>query len=700
MNDYTKNLPCLQSVGPWWSEKDRRLLFCYLLKIFPFDADFLSASDAAAYIIDGTEHRISSIEIKNDFESFMKKRKSVICTCTALKRCTFSFGKLNTNICHLCPYSNSYTNHFIADECRFISYVIKFDPLQLSGINAKLAAGSTEAFVSQVPIYIDKYLIDTFPMTIIVEPFINGHSNFETKSTEEFFQHVREEIRSGTSKRISYLRLKHAIADYYPDYQELVLSSAYLFFEDIINDCHSIRSVAPNSVRNLYNIFSTSCNKKHNKKPSSFYDEEQSAVSRKIFVLHTIDEEEGKVEIVEADELFPLSNNQNELDMEQVDPLTELLDVDYQALPSLEDHLLQPESDMSSYSLPDLPVDSKIKVQSFRESFDNSPISVSNKDIVAPEELAFFQEFYPITEYENIFIYGNGEIQSDNGILTAFTTNCTYLCAEVVKTENYLALLLINHIGEQLLYPLDLFGPKFVRNIANLRIPVYSSNRYFLSLYLFRNKVYKLNILDVGLAYSLMHNTPACGISTFQRGGLINSMNSYPELYEKCSAYIGENGRMQLKRFEDYSSLLCGDGENAPFRDMPRLYKSFALTNFQYSFDGTCIPIREGVFMQIRVTHINFDITEYELIQIYMDACIALNTKCPFCEGLVHILKMNKDGILFYITGNIHRRRTTQLYLSSSIRRAFSMVSTFEEAINIEEQFLDYSPKTNLDCEK
>lgn len=690
MNDYSKNLPCLQSVGPWWSEEDRRTLFCYLLKIFPFGADFLSASDAASYDNNEMKHTISSIEIKNDFDSFKKKRKSVLCTCTALRRHVFSFGKLNSKICNLCPYSTSYTNHSIGDESRFISYMIKFDPLPLSEISSSLAAGTTDAFVSHVPIYVEDYLIDVIPITIYLEPFLRDIPKCESKCSEEFFQYMREEISSYTIKRISYLRTKQIIESYYPDYLELALHSAYAFFEDIKNACQNIRSVAPNSVRNLYNILSASCHKKHNKKPSTYYDEELSSVSRKMYVLHTFDDAEGKLEIIEEDAIFKLSDDENDPPADQSDLLRELLDADYQSLPALEDHLMQSETILT----PDIPVDSNLHVKSSHNSFDESPIDETNIEIVAPEELVVFHEFYTLTNYADIFVYGNGELQTDNGILTAFTENCAYLCMEVVKSGDTYALLMVNPTGEKILYSLEQFGPKAIRNIADQEIPVYTSSRYFLSLYLFRNKVYRLDILDVGIACSLKQKTPISGISSFEQGGLVSSMTAYHELYDSFVSVADEQNQKQLKRLEHYSSLLCSDGENAPFKDMPRLSRGFQLSNFIYTFEKLCNPIREGTFMQIRALDAARILSEEETLQIYMDACIALNAKCPFWEGYIYILKMNTKGLLVYITGNLHKRHTIQLYLSSCIRRTFSMTAAINEIVSIEEQFLDYEFKT------
>ena len=58
---FEDSLPCLQSVSPWWSETDRRILFCYLKAIFNLESDYLSDHQAAVYSDNGEERRLSSI---------------------------------------------------------------------------------------------------------------------------------------------------------------------------------------------------------------------------------------------------------------------------------------------------------------------------------------------------------------------------------------------------------------------------------------------------------------------------------------------------------------------------------------------------------------------------------------------------------------------------------------------------------------
>ena len=67
---YTKTLPCLQTIGPWWTESDRRTLFCYLLKIFPFDAEYLSTLPAAIFLEDNDARHLTAIEIQSEYDFF------------------------------------------------------------------------------------------------------------------------------------------------------------------------------------------------------------------------------------------------------------------------------------------------------------------------------------------------------------------------------------------------------------------------------------------------------------------------------------------------------------------------------------------------------------------------------------------------------------------------------------------------------
>ena len=63
-------LPCLNAVGPWWTDEDRRTLFCHLMSIFHFDENYLTTLPASLVQDSLDTYRMEASSIKSDYRLF------------------------------------------------------------------------------------------------------------------------------------------------------------------------------------------------------------------------------------------------------------------------------------------------------------------------------------------------------------------------------------------------------------------------------------------------------------------------------------------------------------------------------------------------------------------------------------------------------------------------------------------------------
>ena len=103
-------LPCLKAVGPWWTNEDRRLLFCHLLSIFDFDADYLATIPSLVHYDSDNSNLLDVASIDSDYRLFKKSLSTKKINCSCIRKISLSFGKFNHRLCFLCPYSTTYKN--------------------------------------------------------------------------------------------------------------------------------------------------------------------------------------------------------------------------------------------------------------------------------------------------------------------------------------------------------------------------------------------------------------------------------------------------------------------------------------------------------------------------------------------------------------------------------------------------------------
>ena len=86
-------LPCLQAVGPWWTDEDRRLLFCHLLSIFHFDANYLATLPSLVHHDSDYSNQLDVSSIDSDYRLFKKSLPTKKINCSCIRKISLSTNK-------------------------------------------------------------------------------------------------------------------------------------------------------------------------------------------------------------------------------------------------------------------------------------------------------------------------------------------------------------------------------------------------------------------------------------------------------------------------------------------------------------------------------------------------------------------------------------------------------------------------------
>lgn len=685
-NDET--LPCLQAIGPWWSEIDRRILFCHLMNIFGLEAKYIASLPAASYSNLGKSCHISSLEIENEFHAFLRENNNKKGSCPKIRNISFSFGKLNPRLCCLCPYSSTYKNQNQSDEYRFIYYLIHSKSVSLSTYINQDNMKTDNIFISHFPVYIDEILIDSYPFSLIAEKFLQMYAGDFIYDHDNSIKKILDLVHSNIDKRIKYLRIKDIIMEYYPDYQTTALLSAdntIRYLEE--SNCNTRYTVNESLIKRLFNRL-----KDHKPyvplNPQNYLYEEVSILEPVLFessvLANNNSTDIGTSEYLDK-ETDPSSNNTSQKECTGTTPTNPLsmFEDDYFRTLQVMDELIINRDIFSESS----PIKGISDAETFELPSDEPHTSYKKHNNKSQDFASYttFKEYYVPSNPENLFIYGSAGISNDTVIFNAFIENAAFLCMEPAICDSVSGVLIANPSEDMLFYSIGDYGPKLLRVIADTNIPVYTSNSYYLCRYLFQNKVFKLNIKDIGIAKSLMNKRIVRGIKDITLTPWQDCMNEYRMLYEDAVKRLSDDDKQHLKRLEKYSCLLCSNGEKAPFADIEHLYSVPYSSSFDYTYKAENKPNISGVFFFIKAITTS-SLHADDIIKHYIDICIDLDEHISFTSGNIYILKLNENGILFYITGNDTRRQEIQLYLSAGSRRCFSSISSKDNSVIIEEK--------------
>lgn len=737
LNNKDSLLPCLQSVGPWWTAKDRKLLFIYLKKTFGFDSSYLASLLASKGNDGGVDYKLTESEIEDEYNHYLKNSGVTKYSCACLRELSFSFGKINPKLCFLCPYNRTYKNNSQADEYRLIYHLIKQGiPLRTYITND---AFIKKAFLSYFPAYVSGVLVDAYPFYFFIERAIEMELFSPERDLDSFRAELLAGVREDVLKKVKYLRLKPKLEILSKDYEHELMSSVDAAFLFLLESNSSARHSDKTLLRRLFNQLKDRkayCGKKPgeysaDKAPAPCSDlfanklaeaneiEELKNPSPNLTVDSIVPDIPVSTDSISTPETSPvvpkvesistpLRVKQDKIDVEaeevsgneptkdKVAPwelsLNDRIDLLLGDAPVFGEPRIKPQEEPRP-DVPDEPVSVPVVTVTSQESIDTpeEPPIAPLDPLPADLQEQHFRSFYELEISDSIFSYGSAGEFLDQTIFESFISESEWFCMEPVVYDGREGVLICNG-REKVFYCISDYGPKPVRNISDTSLQVYTSNAFMLAKFLFKNRIYELNLKDVGAASSLQGNKEIHGISDFSLLKFPECMGRYRDIYESAVSSLSSAQVDYLLLFEEYIKLLITDGSSAPFTCLDGLYKTNGSLSLSYLYDEKMVPLISGRFASVNIgesCRLNAD----HVMTNFMKVCIELNKRMPFSEGNIYILNISSSSLLLYLTGSKTFMDTCQLYLSSCSRRIFSKDADGENVI-LEEFSIPFEPSS------
>lgn len=735
---YDNTLPCLQAIGPWWTELDRRNLFCRLMYLFPFTADYFSKLPAAKEPVFNGDMILDAGSIQNSADIFKHSDESKKCSCAAIRSFSFSFGKLNPRICYLCPYSGTYKNQYKDDEYRFLYHIMLSDKRTLNNYMQNTSKNMDAIFMSYFPAYSNGILIEAYPLAFFADIFQKIQAGAYLNNPEGFRNYLLSSVKDAIRNNYKYFRLKSTIEKYYPDTPESILLSVEQAMDEIINTNDSTRNINETMMKRLFNLLCMDKKKYIHKNPKDYLSKDSEAESPKLFQSSLFSGDALKQFGIINASTYSISDTK-ELESSAISSLPEnplahmesdifrnlpLLDSDAAKSPVVPDTPIVPEPTDKEVkpSVKDLGSGDETrtvgkhlnaKAESCNESKPKADITALPEQAPAeipssvtttnnPEDIlpktsnnpdTRFPEYTPVNNAEDIFIYGGNDIERQKAILDVFFLDNDYFCMETASVNNMHGLLIMNSSNAFLFYDVDTYGPKPIHQLVNSKRPIYTANLYVLCRYLHRHKIYHYTVHDVSMAMSLNMNQILTPDDKFYKTPLPERFKSYKNVYLTSIASLSPHLLTEMKRMEEFLILMSADGNNPPFDGLLSLCRADNSLVYEFLYDGKKTPLRAGTFLYLRAVAKSIKAFPEKLITLYMDTLIDLNRHVPFYNGNIQLLKLNENGLLLYVMGNSMDIQKVRLYLTACARRAFSVFSTTENPITFEEKTTEYAPR-------
>lgn len=669
-NTFDQTLPCLQCVGPWWSENDRRILFCHLNKMFSFNDGYLATLPAAKYKVGDEDLCLSNSDINNEYARFSKDNEGKRSTCNKIRNFKFSFGKINPHICYLCPFSKTYKNYNQSHEYRLIYYFLNDINLDFKAYISKNNTTVDTLFDSYYPAYIDKVLVDAFPFSMIAQFVLDKESNAYLSAPSDFKNELNDMCKKIIIEQVRYVRLKDKYEVNGLSYKDEIIKAGANAFDMLLNSNAKTRlDIDDRMVVRLFNIVKD--RKSYIPKAKSEYHTLLKGKSTNLFQTN-ID-----------NYISALQQKQSTEDLLSKE-LTSLEDDSFKSNPELDKFVanincISPEKITTTLPLSIISnYEHNLLTEKFKEMNEDNNFKYNKEDYT------FYKSYYSIISSDDIYVYGSDAIENDSNILKAFIQDAAYISIESACLKDIKGILMMNPDGDLIFYSIERYGPKLIRDIADSNILAFTSNIYYLCRYLYKNKVYNFNLKDVGSALSLAKRQITKGINDISVDHFPDCMKHFKELYDKSIGSLSKEDLDHLYRLEKYYSLLCSDGDNTPFDGLPELCSFNDSLHLNYFYNTSFQPLVKGTYIHLKCKKPE-SIDSNFLHNHFMDICIDLNNHISFTSGTIHILNIGPQEILLYLTGSPYDIQKAQLYLSSSIRRVFNSVSFQEDHIQIEE---------------
>lgn len=676
-----KLLPCIQAIGPWWTERDRILLFCFLKSIFNLESEYIASLPQAKGSDENGPFHIEESVILREYECFKKNIGGKKASCPRLKEQSFSFGKMNSRLCSLCPFSREFKNNKIEEEYRLFYYFL------VNKTSLKEYFGDMtlikDVFRSYFPACVNNVLVDAYPFSFIMENvfemdfFQEGFSDDVLTSDKLLLDAVHKKIE----RRIPYIRIKNLLMDYNPGFSSDIISSADSALKKLMQDNAETRVPGDLLIKRLFSLLKD--RGAYTPMPASEYKIRNEGLLKSTIFQKGIP---GKAVQKDISPLELLTGKMSGSGLRNLDAECIAMAEQFSSVQKQETTPVLNELP-SSTTVSVVTHTEKNEDKSCRDGVPDAKIVGEDRITKVPFKNNIFSHFYEITDSSSVFIYGSTGNISDEAIYEAFLEDIAFLCMEPALCDNQKGVLLSNG-REKIFYSISDYGPRAIRKIANMEIPVYTSNIYMLCHYLFRKKVFNLNLKDVGIAFSMKTGEEVKGINDIVSTAFPECMDMYENIYLDCKASVPAEKKRTIELLENYTSLLCSDGNDFPFENKDAICRQDASASFSYLYEESNLPLISGKYLSVRAIN-NSGESGAMLKQQYMDTCIELNDHVPFVHGNIYILKSGTDGLLLYVTGSGSQIRKIQLYLSSSARRIFAS-SKPENPVVLEEKEQSY----------
>ena len=313
-------------------------------------------------------------------------------------------------------------------------------------------------------------------------------------------------------------------------------------------------------------------------------------------------------------------------------------------------------------------------------------------------DVSIFLKYYPLYKKNNIYILGLDSSEDADSLFTAMISDTAFLCMEPCLFENEEGMLISNDTNDLLFYSFIRLGHRLLRKISDFKIPVYTSNLYHTGLALFSNRIFYLDLKDIGVAAFITSNTVAKGIRDLTETPFPDCLLEYYKLYYELTNDLSEDTLKLLSLNEKYKLIHCIAGTKPPFSNLESLYDTNDAVNITYNFSNDIKPTINGLFLSLSAYLNEHIIDDNLLIGLYKELCIKIYEQFSLTSNQLYLLNLSKSGILFYLIGSKRQIQKMRLFFSACARRVFSKYSTNGNPITFEEKTLIF--ENTIDLEK
>lgn len=674
-------LPCLQSIGPWWTLEDRINLFCHLLKIFPFDETYICSIPQSAY---DNQQKISTADVTKEYVRFGKNTEGKNISCSTIRKIDFSFGKLNSRLCYLCPFSGTYKNKRLNNERKCLHCIDKHPSLKASDLLSNANLKSDDVFHYHYPIFIGDVLIDALPASFILQKYAELETCHE--DAEEIWKQLSYELSKEIEKRIKYHRIKHLYQKCNSNYMtEAALGGQSEIRK--IRDLNLDASISNQIVtKRLFNSLAGQKVKYKPLKPAEYdymgcpsipdMSSDNSSLHTP-FSTETVSCEDTIVKEtpsslpddefwidLESDHYRNLPELKQSNSASPVYPLREEKEDEPDQLIALcKTDMVSSHETIASHDSNDFIEDSPIADQKA------TPVVDVTCDGFKTATFDRFMDFYFIDLPEHVFNIGDHDPDTRE-LLRSLDTENGFYCMEPVIANNIEGLLIMDCYEKFYFYPIQLYGKRTIIKIADAKVPVFTCSSHALFKYLYREKVYGISPHDLSLAMTIKNPSERFTfLNIFKYETIDACMKCYKEAFHRIMDALSNQQEDLYWLNLQYSSIIASTGRKPPFDGINSLFVQDTALSFSPKYTGLETPERSGMMIRLRFDPSYTASKDCDTELLFKRIIADFSEQINFKDGHAYLLSLDKSAVSIYITGDCIAHTKAKYYLMASYER-------------------------------